>query len=89
MSFGIIISKRNIKKNQNYVIWIEKTFIVYIKTNDIYKDIAKDVGKLYGTSDYIPLLKGKNKKVIGLMKYELGGKIVKEFIVLRAKLYSS
>ena len=66
----MIISKRNIKKNQNYVIWIQKTFIVYIKTNDIYKDIANDVGKLYGTSAYEldrSLLNGKNKKVIGLM----------------------
>ena len=53
--------------------------IVYIKTNSIYKDIAEDVGTRFNTSNYEldrPLPKGKNKKGIGLMKDELGGKIV-------------
>ena len=33
-------------------------------------------------------LKEKNKKVIGLMKNELGGKITTKFVTLRAKTYS-
>ena len=63
----------------------------YIKTDDIYKDIAEDVEKRFDTSNYEldrSLLKGKCKKVIGLMKDELGGKIMKQFIRLRAKTYS-
>ena len=50
------------------------SFIMHIKTEDFYKDIADDVGKRIYTSNYEvnrPLPIGKNKKVIGLMKYEL------------------
>ena len=58
---------------------------------DIYKDIAEDVEKRFDTSNYeidIPFPKGKNEKVIGLMKDELGGQIMKEFFGIRAKTYS-
>ena len=56
-----------------------------------YQDIADDVECKFDTSSYEvdrPLSAGKNKKVIGLMKYELGGKIIKEFVALRPKTYS-
>ena len=58
---------------------------------DIYKDIAEDVEKRFDTSNYEidrPFPKGKNEKVIGLMKDELGGQIMKEFFGLSAKTYS-
>ena len=67
------------------------SFIVYIKTDDIYKDIAEYVKTRSDTLNYEldrPLPKGKNKKVIELMKYELGGKIMVKFVGLRAKSYS-
>ena len=63
-------------------------FIVYVKTDDIYKDISEDVETRYDTSNFEldrPLPKGRNKKAFRLMKDELGGKIMKEFIGLRAK----
>ena len=67
------------------------SFIMNIKTEDFYKDIANDVEKRYDTSNYAidrPLSTGKNKKVIGLMKDELGGRVITEFVTLRPKTYS-
>ena len=67
------------------------SFIVHVKPDDIYKDIAEDVDTRFDTSNFEidrPLPKGENKKVIGLMKNELGGQIMKEFVGLRAKTYS-
>ena len=66
-------------------------FIVHIQTEDFYKDIADDVKKRFDTSNYEvdrPLPTGKNKKVIGLMKDELGGKIMTECVALRPETYS-
>ena len=67
------------------------SFIINIKTEDFYKDIANDVEKRFDMSNYEvdrPLPTGKNKKVIGLMKDELGGGIITEFVALRPKTYS-
>ena len=67
------------------------SFIINIKTNDFYEDIASDVENRFDTSNYElnrPLPTGKNKKVIGLMKDELSGKIITEFVTLRPKTYS-
>ena len=64
------------------------SFIMKIKTNDFYEDIASYVENRFDTSNYEvnrPLPTGKNKKVIGLMKDELGGKIITEFVTLRPK----
>ena len=66
------------------------SFIMNIKTEYFYEDIANDVEKRFETSNYEvdrPLPTGKNKKVIGLMKDELGGKIISEFVALRPKTY--
>ena len=58
------------------------SFIMNIKIEDFYKDITNDVEKRFDTSNYEvnrPLPTGKNKKVIGLIKDELAGKIIIEF----------
>ena len=69
------------------------SFIIHIITEDFLADISDDVERWFDTSNYDendkrPLLIGKDKKVVGLLKDELGGKIMKEFCALRAKTYS-
>ena len=69
------------------------SFVMYIKTEDFYKDIASDVERWFDTSNYDkkgnrPLPIGKNKIVIGLFKDELGGESILEFCALRAKAYA-
>ena len=68
-------------------------FVINIKTEDFYKDIASDVERWFDTSNYDkkdnrPLPIGKNKKVVGLFKDELGGKSIVESCALRAKTYA-
>ena len=66
-------------------------FIINIKSEDFYEDIADDVEKRFDTSNYEvnrPLPTGKNEKLIGLIEDEPGGKIMTEFVALRPKTYS-
>ena len=68
------------------------SFIMHIKTYDFYKDICADVDKWFDTSNFNkndsrPLGIGKNKKVLGKFKDEIGGKIMTKFVALRAKAY--
>ena len=68
--------------------WKSKLFYCIYK-KDIYKEIVEDVETRFDTWNYEldrPLPKRKNKKVIGLMKDELGGKIMTKFVGLRAKI---
>ena len=74
------------------------SFIIHIKTEDFYKEIANYVEKWFGTTNYVEcnsvendkrlLPIGKNKKVTGLFEDELGRKIMTEFVGLRAKTYA-
>ena len=69
------------------------SFIYHIKTEDFYSDISGDVTERFDTSGYDkadarPLPIGLNKEVIGLMKDELGGKIMTEFVALKPKSYA-
>ena len=51
------------------------SFILHVKADDIYKDIADNDEKRFDTSNYEidrPFLQEKSKSVIGLMKNKLG-----------------
>ena len=88
----MILLNWNMAEKQNYA---TGSFIVYIKTEDIYTYIVKDVETRFETSNYelpityyIPLpigKKSKKKKKIILMKVGLSGKIMTEFASLRLK----
>ena len=81
-------------ENKAKLLFSDTDSLMYeIETEDFYKDISGDVKNKFDTSDYpenhpsgIPT--GENKKVLGKMKDEAAGKIIKEFVGLRAKLYS-
>ena len=92
MSFITTTWGQSIAAKLTYAIWIPTAFS-RDETEDFYRDIAKDVEKRLDSSGYSkydnrPLPIGENKKVIGLMKDGLGGKIVTEFVALRAKMYA-
>ena len=64
-----------------------------IQTEDFYKDISVDVKYRFDTSNYPPdhpsdIPFGLNKKMLGMFKDEANGKVIDEFVGLRAKLYS-
>ena len=73
------------------------SLVLNIETDDFFRDISGDVAKWFDTNDYakdhpavlegLPIVK-ENKKKIGLMKDDCGGKIVTEWVALRPKLYS-
>ena len=70
------------------------SFVINIFTEDFFEDIIKnDVERWFETCNYDendkrPLQIGVNKKVIEMCKDDLGGKIMKEFCALRAKIYT-
>ena len=69
------------------------SFFIYIKTKDFFEDISNDVKKWFDTSncnknDKRPVPIDVNKIVPGLFKNYFGGKIITEFVALRAKAYA-
>ena len=69
------------------------SFIIYIETEGFLEDISNGVEKWFDTpnfdkNDKRSLSIGKNKKVLGIFKDELGGKIIAEFVSLRPKAYA-
>ena len=68
-----------------------ESFSIHISTKDFYEYFANDAKGWFDTSNYDnnrPLPIGKSKRVIGLFKDKLGGKIMIEFVMLTAKTYA-
>ena len=84
--------KRKYDADSLTLCYMDRDSLIYsIETDDFYKDIAEDVKDRFDMSGYNPdrpLPVGLNKKVIGLMKDELGGDIMTEFVTLRPKMYA-
>ena len=82
------------KCNENTKLYYMDTdsFIIYIFTEDFYKNIAMDVKRRFDTSGYDkndrrPLPIGVNKKMIGMFKDELNGKTMAKLCGPRSKTY--
>ena len=85
MSFSMITS------NHDLCYMETDSFIIHIKTEDIYRDIAKEVKARFDNSNFKldkPFPKRKNEKVNGLMKDELGRKALINFSSLIPKIFS-
>ena len=81
------------KYGEKAKLWCTDSFIIYTKTEDFLEDISSDVEKWFDTSSYdkndkklLPI--GKYKKVPGLFKDQLGGKIITEVVAYRPKAYA-
>ena len=70
------------------------SFVMEIQTDDLYADMARD-GHLYDTSNYksgpLAVLSQQNPektRAVGLMKDEMGGRVLHSFVGLKPKTYS-
>ena len=78
MNFGMFMWNQTMERKYNY------SFLVYTKTEDIYVNLGKDtILQIMNKKHHY--LKEKIKKVIGLMRDELGKKIIRELPGLRPK----
>ena len=85
--------KPNYKEKAKLCYMDTDSFVVKTFTEGFLEDINNDIERWFDTSNYDKndkrsLKTGINKKVIGMFKDELGGKIIKEYYAPRAKTYS-
>ena len=83
--------KPNYQNNTKLCYVHTDSFVIYIKTEDVYEGIADDLEEKFDISYYEvnrPFPTRKNKQVTGLMKDELGGKFMTQLAALIPKIYS-
>ena len=88
----MITLDQNMGREQNYVIQIVRTLLLILYLKIFLEKISYDSEKWFDMSNYnkkdkIPLPIRKNKKLAGLFKDKLGGKITTEFVALIPKAY--
>lgn len=68
------------------------SFVYDINCDDVYVNLIKKNYDQFDTSDFLQPnqfgIEAYNKKVVGVMKDENNGKIMREFVGLRSKMYS-
>ena len=69
------------------------SLVYLIQTDDVYKDIEKDIAARFDTSNFYEnhpsgIETGLNEKELSFFKFELGGNLIIIFIGLRPKLYA-
>ena len=84
--------KRKCNDDKLTLCYIDTDSLIYsIETENFYKDIADDIKDRFDMSGYNsfrPLPMGLQKEAISLMKDELGGEIMTEFVTLRPKMFA-
>ena len=91
LHYGYMVPKYGFKQ---HLMYNDMDSMIYgIQTENVYADIALYINRWFDTSNYPPTIDrplpiGRNKKVIGKTKNEVGGSIITKFIALRFKSYS-
>ena len=91
MSIGSIAQNQSMETGSNHVTQSLTASKSTFKSENAYADFVEDVETKLDTSNYdvaLPLNIGRNKKVIGVVKDELDGRIITKFVGLRQKMYS-
>ena len=93
MNFGMTILIQIMETKQNFVTQVLIALLFTLRLKVFYEGFSNDVERWLDTSNYDKSDKrpppiGKNKKVPGLFKDELGGKIIAEVVALRPKTYA-